>query len=78
MKSRRLSIVACVALAAAALVAPSGTGIAGPAKYAKKSVSAEYVVEQIRLKAERTAIARTGAAVNYYEDGKLFGHRDTG
>ncbi|MQA26490.1 MAG: hypothetical protein GEU94_13705 [Micromonosporaceae bacterium] len=72
MRARRASIVACVTLAIGALIAPSSIGAAEPTKPAEKQASAEYVVEQIRLRAERTAIARTGAAVNYYEDGKLF------
>ncbi|MGH3736223.1 MAG: M14 family zinc carboxypeptidase [Micromonosporaceae bacterium] len=71
MKARRVSVVACVAVAIGALLTPT-LGSAAPTVVAEKSVSAEYVVERVRLKAERTAIGRTGAAINYYEDGKLF------
>ncbi|MGH3712252.1 MAG: M14 family zinc carboxypeptidase [Micromonosporaceae bacterium] len=71
MKARRLSVVACVAVAIGSLLVPS-LGNAAPTAVAEKTLSAEYVVEHVRLTAERTAIARTGAAVNYYEDGKLF------
>ncbi|MGH3715579.1 MAG: M14 family metallopeptidase [Micromonosporaceae bacterium] len=69
---KRTIMLAAVALSAGVLLTPSGIGSASPTATAEKSVTAEYVVEHVRLNAERTAIAGTGAAINYYEDGKLF------
>ncbi|MGH3730597.1 MAG: M14 family zinc carboxypeptidase [Micromonosporaceae bacterium] len=70
MKYRRVSVVACVALAAGSLIAPPVASAAPTV--VESTLSAEYVVEGVRLKSERSTVARTGAAVNLYEHGSLY------
>jgi len=72
MRDRRTAVIICAALAVGALLAPSGIGSASPAPKAKARPSAEYQVQGVRLKAQRNAIARTGAAVNFFEHGALY------
>ncbi len=70
MNTRRLTLVASVVLALGALAGPAlGSPVAS---VATTTLPAEYRVEGVRLKPERTAIARTGAAVNLYEHGALY------
>ncbi|HEX6074933.1 MAG TPA: M14 family zinc carboxypeptidase [Micromonosporaceae bacterium] len=70
MKTRGMSLVAAAVLALGALLIPSSSS-ATPTT-AEKDVTREYRVEEVRTKIERSAIASTGAAVNFFEDGSLY------
>jgi len=70
MNTRGMSLVASAVLVLGALLIPSSS-VATPAK-AEKDVSREYRVEEVRTKIERSAIAKTGAAINFFEDGSLY------
>ncbi len=67
---RRLPLAGCVALATGALLISSSPAVADPGGNGRRAAG-EYRVERVATRADRTAIARTGAAVNYVESGTL-------
>ncbi|WP_018682621.1 M14 family metallopeptidase [Actinokineospora enzanensis] len=73
MKRKRLigAVGAAAALALVLSTASAATGATSPAPAGEQRTSAEYAVVGVRTVADRTAVARTGAAVNGVEDSRL-------
>ena len=70
MKSRRMPFLVGMALALGGLISPVGASAAPPV--VAESQSADYIVDGVGSATDRTAIARTGAAINHVDGSKVF------
>ncbi|SDI71700.1 Putative Ig domain-containing protein [Actinokineospora alba] len=71
MNRRRISLTAGAAAALAVIVSMSGNPALGDGARGEERATGEYHVANVRTAQQRTAIAKTGAAVNGTEDSRL-------